>query len=148
MTQSPYAPQDPARIPSSPEPAPWTAQPGGAPAARSEAGFFRAMFDFSFDHFITVKFSSFIYVLAFVAAGLFWGFQILCGILFGLLLGYDSWSGAAGFNPVPLLLGLFLGWIPSVVLLVLMRLGLEFSVATIRTAQNTQRIAEAAETRV
>ena len=49
---------------------------GGATQAGSssggEAGFFKALFDFRFEHFITVKFSSFLYIIAFVVAALMW----------------------------------------------------------------------------
>ena len=42
-------------------------------------------------------------------------------------------------------LAILFGWIPSVISLIAMRLGLEFAVATVRTAQNTGRIAQAAQ---
>ncbi|MGO3507037.1 MAG: DUF4282 domain-containing protein [Brachybacterium tyrofermentans] len=46
---------------------------------------------------------------------------------------------------MPLILAIVFGWIPSVIALIAMRLGLEFSVATVRTAQNTKKIAEQAQ---
>ena len=159
MTQPYNGNQSPAPIPSSPDsaygsdpaygtdPAYGSQSAAGSPAAAGhhEAGFFRAMFDFSFTHFITVRFSSFIYVLAFVVAALYWVVQVITGILMGVALGADVWTGEQGFNAVPLIFAILFGWIPSVILLIAMRLGLEFAVATVRTAQNTKRIADATE---
>ncbi|MGO1924719.1 MAG: DUF4282 domain-containing protein [Brachybacterium tyrofermentans] len=125
-------PQDPSWVP--------------APKQDGEAGFFRALFDFTFTHFITVKFSAFLYIVAFVVALLLWLGQILCGIMFGAMLGsFNSFYGESSFNAVPLILAIVFGWIPSVIALIAMRLGLEFSVATVRTAQNTKKIAEQAQ---
>ena len=111
-----------------------------------EAGFFKALFDFRFEHFITVKFSSFLYVIAFVVAALMWLSNIVSGIMFGFAWGsMNSYFGEPSFSPVPLILSILFGWIPSVIALIAMRLGLEFAVATVRTAQNTGRIAEASQ---
>ncbi len=122
---------------------------GGGPTGAGrvgEAGFFKALFDFRFEHFITVKFSSFLYVLAFVVAALMWLSNILWAIVVGAAWGsMNSFYGEGGFNAVPLILAILFGWIPSVIALIAMRLGLEFAVATVRTAQNTGRLAEAAQ---
>jgi hypothetical protein len=130
----------------SPSAAPYggAAQTGSSSAG--EAGFFKALFDFRFEHFITVKFSSFLYILAFVVAALMWLSNILWAIVFGAAWGnMNSFYGEGGFNAVPLVLAILFGWIPSVIALIAMRLGLEFAVATVRTAQNTSRIAEASQ---
>lgn len=116
------------------------------PAGGGEAGFFRSMVDFSFSSFITVKFSSFLYIIAFVVAALMWLSNIVSGIMFGFMWGsMNSYFGEPSFSPVPLILAILFGWIPSVIALIAMRLGLEFAVATVRTAQNTGRIAESAQ---
>lgn len=136
-----YGPASPAAGPQIPQGDSW------APAAQKsgEVNFFRAMFDFKFDHFITVKFSSFLYIVAILVALLLWLGQIVSAVVFGSLLGsMGSFYGEASFNAVPLVLAIVFGWIPSVISLIAMRLGLEFSVATVRTAQNTTRIADAA----
>ena len=120
---------------------------GQAPQGRQEAGFFRALFDFTFTHFITVKFSSFLYVIAIIVALLMWLLQIISGITVGAAWGsMNSYYGEGGFNAVPLILAILFGWIPSVIALLVFRLGLEFSVATVRTAQNTTEIAEQGRT--
>ena len=87
------------------------------------------MFDFSFRHFITISFAKVIFVIAMVIACLaylsllllFLGFGSGRGILFGLIV-------------------LLFGWIPPAIFLIIVRLGLEFSVANIRTAQNTSQL--------
>lgn len=121
-----------------------------APQGRQEAGFFRALFDVTFTHFITVKFSSFLYVIAIVVALLVWLLQkIDSAILTGVAWGrgsMNSYYGEGGFNAVPLILAILFGWIPSVIALLVFRLGLEFSVATVRTAQNTTEITERGRT--
>ena len=137
-----YGPASPAgqQIPQDPSRAPAPQSSGNG-----ESGFFRAMVDFRFDHFITVKFSSFLYIVAFLVAALLWLGQILLAILFGVALGSaTSFYEEASFNAVPLILAIVFGWIPSVIALIAMRLGLEFSVATVRTAQNTTKLADAA----
>ena len=138
---APYGPGSPTYGQQPPTDTSWAP----ARAQQSEAGFFRAMVDFKFDHFITVKFSSFLYIVAFLVAALLWLGQILVAILFGsMIAGFNSVYGEASFNAVPLILAIVFGWIPSVIALIAMRLGLEFSVATVRTAQNTTTIAESA----
>ncbi|MFC3404912.1 DUF4282 domain-containing protein [Brachybacterium conglomeratum] len=132
----------------SPAAAPYPATGGGASGDGrfGEAGFFKALFDFKFEHFITVKFSSFLYVIAFVVAALMWLMSIVNGIFLGLAWGsMNSFYGEGGFNAFPLIVSILFGWIPSVIALIAMRLGLEFAVATVRTAQNTGRIAEASQ---
>src|SRR5699024_12258611 len=111
------------------------------------AKFFKASVVVNSDQFMTVKFSTFLSVAAYVFALLLWHGEILVAILFGVMLGSaaEGFYGEPSFNPVLLLLAILFGWIPSVISLIAMRLGLEFSVATVRTAQNTKRIAEVAE---
>lgn len=93
------------------------------------AGFFKALFDFSFSSYITVSFAKIVYIALIVVCGLSWLSMILMGFAF------DSQMGTF-FGP----LALFLGWIPSVVNIVLSRLGLEAAVALIRIAQNTTEL--------
>ncbi|MGP5056091.1 DUF4282 domain-containing protein [Brachybacterium paraconglomeratum] len=150
---TPSAPQPPAQDQAwgsaqSPAAAPYPATGSGASGDGrfGEAGFFKALFDFKFEHFITVKFSSFLYVIAFVVAALMWLSNIVSGIVFGFAWGsMNSYFGEPSFSPVPLILSILFGWIPSVIALIAMRLGLEFAVATVRTAQNTGRIAESSQ---
>ncbi|GAA4395932.1 DUF4282 domain-containing protein [Brevibacterium sp. NPDC049920] len=124
--------------------------PGGAPHAdtaahtsdgTSDPGFLRALFDLKFEHFITIRFASVIYVIAMVIAVLTWVSAIIASIMMGFAMGYDIWSGGSSFNPAPVLITIFLGWIPMVVQILLSRIIIEFFAATIRTAQNTTKLA-------
>jgi hypothetical protein len=136
--------------------APWQAAPsGGGPtgsgptgaggAASPGGGFFRAMFDFRFEHFITIGFSSFLYVIAWIVAALTWLWYIVSAIALGFAIpGADYYSDST-FTPWPLILAVLLGWIPSVIAIILMRLGLEFAVAVVRTAQNTGTLVQQGE---
>lgn len=107
----------------------------------SDPGFLRALFDLRFEHFITIRFASVIYVIAMVIAVLTWVSAIIASIMMGFAMGYDIWSGGSSFNPAPVLITIFLGWIPMVVQILLSRIVIEFFAATIRTAQNTTELA-------
>ncbi|WP_010525474.1 DUF4282 domain-containing protein [Nesterenkonia sp. F] len=85
-------------------------------------GFFGALFDFSFQSFVTVKFATFIYIVLLVFLVLGWLFMVIGGFV------ADTWVGV---------LALLLGWIPAVIYLILIRVMLEFYIAMIRTSQNT-----------
>lgn len=149
---APYGQPSPAPY-GQPSPAQYGEAPGQAPnqgwqpvAQKSEgANFFRALFDFKFEHFVTVKFSSVLYIVAIAVAALIWLGEIISSIFFGVIFGVAS-SGFLGdptFNPVPLIFAILFGWIPAVISLIFMRVGLEFSVAVVRTALNTREIADA-----
>lgn len=114
--------------------------------AGGEPGFFRALFDFRFRHFITIKFAGVIYIIAIIVAALQWILWIVCGFLMGAAgsgssydYGYDSLLALGGgdFNPVFGILAIVLGWIPAAIQIIVCRVVLEFLVAGVRTAQNT-----------
>lgn len=90
--------------------------------AAEAKGFFGALFDFSFQSFITVKFATLIYMVLLVFLALGWLFMVIAGFA------TDAWAGV---------LALLLGWIPAVIYLILIRVMLEFYIAMIRTSQNT-----------
>ncbi|WP_435298962.1 DUF4282 domain-containing protein [Timonella sp. A28] len=89
--------------------------------------FFKALFDLSFSHFVTLKFAKFIYVLLLIFVGL------------SYLIAFFA---LAGISPLYGFLALFLGAIVSAVHIILLRIGLEFAVAMIRTAENTTTLAK------
>jgi len=93
----------------------------------ADPGFFSALFNLNFSHFITQKFASVLYVISMVVIGIAYLSWVIAG--FGI---------GAGFG----FLVLILGAVFALLLLVLARVGLEFSVATIRTAQNTTKLVE------
>lgn len=99
------------------------------------------MFDFSFRSFVTLSFAKVIFIVAIVIACLWWLFAIISG--FGMASIGDALSPyrSGGGTVILGVLALLFGWIPPAIFLILVRLGLEFSVATIRTAQNTSQLA-------
>ncbi|MGO1182226.1 MAG: DUF4282 domain-containing protein [Micrococcaceae bacterium] len=137
MTQPPQPPYEPGNggpTGQDPDNNPYSEQPQGngfgsqgfAPTSAEAKGFFGALFDFSFQSYVTVKFAKLIYILLllFIALWLVFGW-LLTSIL---LIGQEPLAG---------IFLLLLGWIPAVVMLVLARVSLEFYIAMIRTAQNT-----------
>lgn len=108
-----------------------------ASAAGSAKGFFGALFDFSFRHFVTIRFVQVFYII-----GIAWALlNYLSGfITFGLLgAGIDPWGD---YSAWPIILYILFGWIVPVITVLALRVGLEFVVATIRTSQNTSEIAD------
>lgn len=111
--------------PGYPQPQGGTA-PAGYPQRPHQAGgdpnFFKALFDLSFSHFVTLKFVKVIFVILIVLAALGWLFAIVGGFI---------------AHPIVGVLALLFGWIVPLIMLVIYRVGLEVAVALIRTAQNT-----------
>ena len=124
--QAPYGPGQPAaQPPAGGYAAPtWNNSPSNQQPGK---GFFGALFDFSFTNFVTLSFAKLIYILAIALLAVTW-----------LVLIFASFSESIGAG-----LGvLLLGWIPALFYVVLVRVGLEFSVAMVRTAQNTSELAQ------
>ena len=91
---------------------------GGRPPGK---GFFGALFDFSFEHFVTPMLVKAVYIVALVALGLGW--------LFWLVL---SFSQSTGFGVAVLILGPILLFL----YLCLIRMTLEFYLAIVRMSQD------------
>lgn len=109
------------------------AQPAPAPQATSATaqagvGFIRALFDFSFSHYVTLGFMKFIYIIILGLIALSW--------FVSMIVAFRA-DATAGF------IVLLFGWIVAIAILIGVRLGLERAVAQIRTAQNTTLIYEA-----
>lgn len=137
MTQPPQPPYEPGNNGGSGEGSehnPYSQQPkdsgfgsqGFTPTSAEAKGFFGALFDFSFQSYVTVKFAKLIYILLLLFIALW--------LVFGWLIASITLMGQEPVVGIALLL---LGWIPGVVMLVLARVSLEFYIAMIRTAQNT-----------
>src|SRR5699024_2163051 len=101
----------------------YPAQP--RPAGPDAAGFFKALFDFSFKSFVTIKFAAVIYGIALVLIGI--------GTLVGIIMAFVAMTE----EPVVGFFTLLLVLILAPFYLILVRLTLELYVAMIRTAQNT-----------
>lgn len=130
----PYAPSAPA--PGTPSPGapaqPYApagyGQPTPPPYAGVQsqgAGFFKALFDFSFSSYITLSFAKFIYIAFIAVSALFWLFIVVTAFTQDVTVGF---------------IALLFGWIPAFVYIIVIRLGLEASVALVRTAQNTSEL--------
>ncbi|MBA2738756.1 MAG: DUF4282 domain-containing protein [Nocardioidaceae bacterium] len=121
--QDPYGQQPPAYGGQPPTGGGHSPYPGGADNQDSSAkGFFAALFDFSFTHFVTPKIVKVVYILATVAMVVFYLILVVAGL----------------FSDSPLVgvLVLLLGWIPFLIYLALIRMTLEFYYALIRMSED------------
>ncbi|TDE99051.1 DUF4282 domain-containing protein [Occultella glacieicola] len=113
----------------------------GAPQQR-DPGFFGSLFDLTFSHYVTLRFAKVLFIVAIVFVALGWLGAVVSAFNFDPYGGfYDDDGGAGAMLGV---LTLLFGWIPGFITLLLVRVGLEFAVATIKTAQNTSKLAERA----
>lgn len=93
---------------------------------------------------MALTFAKVLFIIAIVIAALWWLFAIISGFGMGSLsgmfspYGYGSGDGTVVFG----VLAILFGWIPPALFLIVVRLGLEFTVATIKTAQNTSVLVE------
>lgn len=114
------------------QPPPYPPHPQGPPppppppatSGTDAAGFFRALFDFSFNEFVTPKVVKFVYILATIAVVGFWA-------IFTLL----TFTESPGMGVVFLLLGP----IGVILYLALIRMTLEFYLAVTRMSQDINR---------
>lgn len=96
--------------------------------------FFKALFDFSFSRYITIDFVKVIYaiVLAFIALG--W--------VVGLIMSFTGFADGVGTGFLLVFGFLIFGTAAAFLSLVFARIGLEFYVAMVKTAQNTSKLVE------
>lgn len=114
----------------------------GTGTGSGSKGFFGSLFDFSFRHFVTIRFVQIFFIIGIAFAVLYYivGF-ISAGIMGAGVSYYDDYSAW------PVVLYLLFGWIAPVLMVLLLRVFLEFVVATIRTSQNTTEIVDHLKTR-
>lgn len=123
MSQPPQYPSAPP-----PEPEPSGNQPSGQAGDRlvnESAGFFRALFDFGFHHFVTPKIVRFVYILATIGLGL---------LYLGLVI-----SGFASDEPAAGVAVLFVGAIGFIVYLALIRMTLELYLSIVRMSEDIHK---------
>lgn len=101
------------------------------PAPRKRAGFFRAMFDLRYESFAAPKVAAFIQVLVLIASTVAAGYAVI-----GLI--QDEGSGYESLQKAIIVL------VPIAWLLVnaFVRVVLELAVAVVRTAENTDEVAD------
>ena len=100
--------------------------PLGAPAPVGHKGFWASLFDFSFSTFITVKFARIIYILA-----------VVVNLIAAIAIFVSMWGTSYYFDGWLFFFGLVLGIVYFLLSIIFSRLGLEFVVAMIKTAENT-----------
>ncbi len=116
--QPPYPESNPSGQPSNP----YGSMPPAPPTESVDAaGFFKALFDFSFTTFITPKVVKFVYILATVFLVLGWLFFMIA-----------MFSDSAGAGLAVLLLGPIL----LIIYLALIRMTLEFYLAIVRMSED------------
>ena len=105
------------------QPNAYGAHPGGQPDVQTDTkGFFGALFDFSFNSFVTPKIVKFVYVLATILLVLTYLFFVIAAF--------------AGDNVGFGIAFLLLGWIPFLFYLALVRMTLEFYFSIVRMSQD------------
>jgi hypothetical protein len=112
---------NPPRDPNQPNPYGAAQHPSGGPSASPQKGFFGALFDFKFDHFITPIIVKVVYVLALVG--------LVIGWLIFLLATFSQSTGGG-------LAVLVLGPIAMVIYLAFIRMTLEFYLAIVRLSED------------
>ena len=103
-------------------------------AANGDDGFFKALFDLEFNHFVTIKFVKIIYLIFMILIGSSAASGVIVFIILAVRIASEGEPVAAFFV---FLLGLIAVVVFSLFYLITMRVSLEFYVAGIRTAQNT-----------
>ncbi|HEU0088231.1 MAG TPA: DUF4282 domain-containing protein [Pseudonocardiaceae bacterium] len=110
-----------------PPPSGWPGQPqpaqppGPPPAAQQQAGFFSALFDFSFTRFVTPSVIRVLYALGFIL--------IVLVYLAYLVFAFLAYPGLG-------LVVLLIGWIVPLLYLALWRVMLEFFLAVVRMSED------------
>lgn len=126
------------------QPTPPVYAPLGSPtpavADTPKHGFINALFDFSFSRYVTIEFAKLIYMILLVLIGIFW----VIGLGMVTVGGFQSGVGDGFLALVLYLVG---GTIGAFIATVFTRIGLEFYVALVKTAQNTSRLVEQNEAR-
>lgn len=114
--------------------------PGTFQGAGSEPGFIKALFDFDFKHFVTIKFVKVIYIV-------FLALSALGALFLPLAWGAAGAQDSAGAGLLLFIVGLLFGAVILAFEVVAVRVFLEFFVATIRNSQNTTKLVELEEQR-
>jgi hypothetical protein len=114
--------------------------PGRGPGIESQPPFSDA-FDFSFDSYATPTVVKVVYALTVVACVLAYVGNVLLSFALFLPdadLGFTKIAGSA----VPGLVALVVGWIPALIVVLAVRVGLEQSMAAVRTAMDVRAFRE------
>ncbi len=112
--------------------------PQGVPPKPADANPISATFDLSFSKYATPGIAKIVFLLAIVVGVLYWIMSIVGGFTIGAL-----GAGVTGdSNPALGLFAVFLGWIPVLFWIAIVRIGLEAAVANVRTATDIRVVRE------
>src|SRR5690606_25174059 len=100
-----------------------------------------AAFDLSFTKYATPGLAKIVFFLAIAVGVVYW----LSAIIGGFTVGSIGAEFGGGSNPVLGLLAIFFGWIPVLFWILIVRIGLEFAVANVRTATDIRKVREVLE---
>lgn len=108
-------------------------------AKLESAGFFKALFDFNFHNFVTIKYAKFIYIINILLIALT---VIGLAIIFFGFMAYEGETGTGFFMALLILIG---GAVVGLLNIIGIRLVLEFFVALTRVAENTSYLRQQAQ---
>lgn len=92
---------------------------------------------------MSLTFAKVLFIIAILIAVLWWLFIILAGFTMGGIGAiFDPYGYRGGGSPLLGILAILFGWIPPAFFLIVVRVGLELTVATVKTAQNTSILVE------
>ena len=125
MTSStPASPATPSGPPAHPSTASAAMQSGAEAITDSSAGFLPALFDFSFNSFVTPKIVRFVYVLATIWAVVMYVIVVISSFTQSVTNG---------------LIALVLGPLVAVIWLAVVRIGLEFGISVVRMSEDVHK---------
>ena len=130
---APLAAAAPPPPPPTPVAAPAYAQPAAPrpPSIQQGKGFFKALFDLSFEDFIAIKIIKFLYILAMIGNGL------LCLIMIG-----SQFIGPKGPNWLGVIAALIFSPVIFIVATIVARIYMEILIVVFKIAEYTEEIAK------
>lgn len=115
-------------------------------APAGEPNFFKALLDFNFEHFVSLKFAKVIYLIGIVLNVLAWlGWTVFFFIIGAAGNAIGSAFGSSGSGGGMIIMGvltLLFGWIIALLNVIVLRVLIELVIAQVRTAQNTTKLAQ------
>lgn len=109
-------------------PPPQSGTPPSQPPSSSSAGFFQALFDFDFNHFVTPKIVKIVYIVGTVVIGLV--------TLVMVLTSFRHFGGGFGASPIVGLVQLLGAPVLGLLYLAFLRMSLELYYAVIRLSED------------
>lgn len=114
---------------------------GGLPSKPKDANPIKAAFDFSFDSYATPGIVKIVYIIGVALSVLWWLFLIIAGFQAGRPRDYGFGVETEGTIVLGILAILF-GWIPAAFFILLLRLSLELTLSSVRTAMDVRVLRE------